>query len=104
MLTALLVLYAVFQPRFAHLASQAGEANAKMPLLKQRIDQADSEQLHKDALLLLEGSATQSAFVQSMEIGVMQMLGLACFILGVITCWLGAITFQLHRKSKNNSP
>jgi hypothetical protein len=102
MLMALLVLFAVFQPRFDRLVSQAQEADAKMPLLKQRLDQADSERLHKDALILLDSSATQSKFVQSMETNLIRLLGVACFLLFVITCWLGIITFQLHQASKVN--
>jgi hypothetical protein len=104
LLAGLLVLFVVFEPHITRSVSQMQEADAKMPFLKQRIDQADFEHLHKDALVLLETSEIQSVSVRSLETNTIRMMGDACFFLGVITCWLGIVAFQLHQKSKNNSP
>jgi len=99
-LLVLLVMFVFFEPRFSHLIRQNQDSDAKVPLIKQRLDEADPDRLHKDALILLDSSSTQSKFVQEMEINVIHLLGLACFLVFVLTSWLGIAAFHLQRASR----
>ena len=90
-------MFALFHPKLTHWISQAQQANAKALLVRQRIDQADPEHLHKMALQLLDDRISTAEYVQNMETSVNEMFRDICFVLFGITAWLGAILFQLHR-------
>ena len=101
-LVGLLVVFGFLQAQTARWVSQIHQADARMPLLKQRIDQADPERLHKEAVILLDDSVTQSNHVEAMETDVVRVWSGACIVFSIITCWLGIIAFQLNRAYKQS--
>jgi len=102
MFTFLLAL-AWFAPRFAGNAAQLQQLNAKTPFLRERIEQADPQQLHKDAIVLLTTSEASSETIQTMEKSVIHLTESFCVIITGLTTWLGAILFKLHRSHRNQN-
>jgi hypothetical protein len=99
----LLVLFAWFHIKMGHLVSHAQQDDAKIPQVRQHLEHDDPDRLHKDALALVDASAAQSQFVQTMETDWPNILGAVWFIFLGTTIWVGRITFQLSR-AKGNAP
>jgi hypothetical protein len=99
MLMGAVIALMAFQPRITETIAKIQETDMKIPILKQRLEQADPEHVRREAILLLNGDAEQSRFVRSMEMSLIQFVRSVCCLLFIITCWLGIIAFQMQRSN-----
>jgi Flp pilus assembly protein TadB len=100
----LLLLFAVFQPRFSQLVSKMKQQDARRPTIEQSLNTASPERLHKDAFILLDQNADDSSFIQMMLKSLMIMLGCICVVYSMSILWLGICLYKLHGSKRSTSP
>jgi septal ring-binding cell division protein DamX len=95
----LVIGFAWFEPRLSNTASKIQSNDAKFPSLRQQIsDEQSPEILRKDALTLLDGTSSQSNYVQKMIMTPVKVLGIFCILSFVSTTWLGLCLFYKLRR------
>jgi hypothetical protein len=99
----LLVAFAWFQPRLSNSASNIERSEAKIPSAREQISgEQNPETLRKDALVLLDGTANQSKYVQKMMMIPIKILGTFCILSFVSTLWLGICLYKLHGQNQKD--